>query len=67
MERVSRWLGLLPKECDICHHPIKEAFIDGATKFGPWAIMCPKCHSQVGRGLGTGQGQQYNASGVKVV
>lgn len=53
------WLGSPVKECDICHTPITIEFIDGATKFGPWANMCPKCHKSHGRGVGTGKGQHY--------
>ena len=26
------------QECDFC---AKQAYVDGRTKFGPWAYMCP--------------------------
>lgn len=41
---------------------ITDEFIDGATKQGPWANMCPKCAAAYGRGLGTGVGQRYKKS-----
>jgi hypothetical protein len=52
------WAGT-PDECDFCHQAIINHFIDGATRMGPWAIMCPNCHASHGRGLGTGRGQKY--------
>jgi hypothetical protein len=59
-----------PTSCDICqaqrfrvpHSGIKtggEVFIDGRTRMGPWACMCPPCFEDVGVGLGTGRGQKY--------
>ena len=53
------WLGSKPIHCDICHGDITNEFIDGCTTYGPWANMCPSCHKDVGRGLGTGRGQKY--------
>lgn len=52
-------MGGAPAECDTCHGDIKSKFIDGATTMGPWGNMCPACHKRLGRGLGTGKGQQY--------
>ena len=54
------WSGSKPEQCDICKKPITTVFIDGNTSFGGWANMCPDCHSQYGKGLGTGKGQKYN-------
>jgi hypothetical protein len=59
MSEKKHWLGEIPKACQICGLPIKEKFIDGATRYGPWAILCPSCHRDIGRGLGTGRGQEY--------
>jgi len=42
-----------------------KVFIDGATSFGPWGIMCPSCHAQYGMGLGGGRGQKYEKQGDK--
>lgn len=53
------WMGSPPVKCDICHKPITDTFIDGATNMGPWANMCPSCYHQFGRGLGQGSGQKY--------
>jgi hypothetical protein len=53
------WCGTPPKACDICQTPITEEFVDGATRFGPWAKMCPPCHRRNGRVPGTGAGQRY--------
>ena len=53
------YLGTAPKQCDLCHSTIKVQFVDGATQMGPWADMCPLCHTQKGLGFGTGRGQEY--------
>ena len=55
------WQGIEPKTCDIpaCGNLITTEFVDGATRMGPWANMCPSCHMKYGRGCGTGQGQRY--------
>jgi hypothetical protein len=51
--------GIEPQECDICLELIVDDFVDGETKSGPWANMCPLCHAKHGRGLGIGKGQRY--------
>ena len=40
---------------------ITDEFIDGATKYGPWANMTPDNWAAHGRytALGTGMGQRY--------
>ena len=48
-----------PKECQIGHETITTEFIDGATRNGQWAYMCPACHKQYGYGLGVGRGTKY--------
>jgi hypothetical protein len=61
-----RWIGPVPT-CDFCQAPGDHAgFIDGKTKRGPWATMCPRCHAAHGLGLGPGVGQEYDHAGVKV-
>lgn len=35
-------------------------FIDGATVFGPWAVMCRACFRRFGVGIGPGCGQRYS-------
>ena len=40
--------------CDFCGH---EAAVDGKTRFGPWAYMCPSHFAAYGVGLGLGKGQ----------
>jgi hypothetical protein len=57
---AKKWMGVTPANCDLCHVPLTTEFIDGATAFGPWAIMCPACHRDQARGLGTGRGQKYD-------
>ena len=57
------WQGPAPAACDICAQPIALTFIDGATQCGPWANMCPACHTRSGRGLGIGRGQKYTREG----
>lgn len=59
MSVPTEWLGSEPKACDICTKPIKDTFIDGATRMGPWGILCPSCHKSHGVGLGIGKGQKY--------
>ena len=58
-KRVKKWLGTVPSKCDVCGADVKQGFIDGRTKHGPWGILCGKCHKEVGVGLGTGYGQKY--------
>lgn len=57
---MAKWLSPPPSTCDLCKHPLAHTFIDGKTTWGPWAIMCPKCHGTFGCGFGTGQGQEYD-------
>lgn len=47
-------------DCDFCNLLGKgvKASVDGATKMGPWANMCPEHFRQYGVGLGTGLGQE---------
>jgi len=56
---VKQWFGTPPSKCDICDTAITHVFVDGATAMGPWGNMCKKCHFRVGKGLGTGRGQEY--------
>ena len=58
-----KWIGLIPKYCDICKKPLKIFFVDGRTKMGPWAIMCSSCHREHGVGIGIGKGQKYSILG----
>ncbi len=56
---MPHWTGDVLPECQICNEPITHVFVDGRTKFGPWAIMCDACHRHYGKGLGIGNGQRY--------
>ncbi len=47
--------GPLPT-CDVCEGAYAK--YDGATKYGPWAFMCPDCFVAEGVGLGLGKGQR---------
>lgn len=58
-----KWYGILPKNCDFCKNKLKKVFIDGRTKFEPWAIMCKSCFKINGVGLGIGKGQKYSIPG----
>ena len=53
------WVGTPPKRCDICMRPKPKVFVDGKTKKGHWAWMCPVCHDKFGVGLGLGKGKEY--------
>ena len=61
-ERVIKedkyWMGSVGEEDDF-GNPIKDEFIDGKTRMGPWANMSPESFKQYGVGLGTGRGQKY--------
>ena len=60
MEKTPRyWVGDAPAACDLCHATLTSVFVDGRTKHGPWANMCPRCHASAGCGLGLGKGQKY--------
>jgi hypothetical protein len=62
-DKPKFWMGSDPTKCQLCGKPITDEFIDGKTKFGPWAIMCWKCNMIKGPGLFdhsvTGAGQLY--------
>ncbi len=58
-----RWNGNWPASCDFCCDDLQatELFVDGRTRMGPWALMCPECHDLHGVGVGTGKGQAYES------
>ena len=55
---MKQWFGEV-KDCELCHKPFGEYFIDGKTVMGPWGLMCETCHFLFGCGLGQGRGQKY--------
>lgn len=57
------WIGSEPVRCDTCDQPFEGIFVDGKTKMGPWAKLCPRCHERMGVGLGVGLGQRYRLNG----
>ena len=57
---VVAWVGDPPERCDLCKKLILKTFVDGKTKYGPWATMCLSCYHGFGVGLGTGRGQRYD-------
>lgn len=52
------WMGEVP-ETDDFSDPIKDEFIDGKTRMGPWALMSKNSFKQHGVGIGQGKGQLY--------
>ncbi|RIA34238.1 uncharacterized protein DUF91 [Stenotrophomonas sp. AG209] len=50
--------------CDLCHQPFSPMryMIDAILQGGVGANVCALCFLQVGRGMGTGRGQVYEAS-----
>lgn len=58
---MPKWIGDTPV-CDLCHswEPAQPWFVDGRTKMGPWAVMCPCCFFKFGVGLGPAEGQAYH-------
>lgn len=57
------WPGKAPTTCGICNGQILDAFTDGKTWRGPWAIMCESClpSASIAKSnhWGTGLGQHY--------
>jgi hypothetical protein len=54
------WMGSSIKANDDFGNPVKDVFVDGKTKMGPWAIMSPESWRIYGVGsYGTGYGQRY--------
>ena len=64
----KKWIGEIPKTCQICGEPLEYLFVDGVTlPTGQWAIMDVFCHSMYGAGIGEGLGQMYdNITGKKL-
>ena len=60
-EMTKKWNGSKPVKCDICSEEFlgEKFFIDGRTIYGPWGMMCERCHKLYGTGLGLGNGQKY--------
>lgn len=53
----------MSRTCDICNKGNLTSYVDGATRMGPWANMCPSCYEKYGVGLGIGRGQLYRLDG----
>jgi hypothetical protein len=75
VEKVpKRWMGELPKTCDLCKGSLEHGWVDGRTSLGPWGNMCVKradgnrsCFQMYGpKQLGSGMGQRYDGNGWKV-
>ena len=59
MTRPVYWVGSVPQTDDF-KDTITDEFIDGITKYGPWAMMTPASHAVNGvPELGLGRGQRY--------
>jgi hypothetical protein len=69
MSKNVKWAGETPKECDLCHKPITDKFVDGSfTGTNHWGIFCPTCYQKLGNGFGLGKGQMYEtATGNKIL
>lgn len=61
---MNIWQGDPPHKCDLCQTEI-DAFVDGRTQKGFWAIMCVFCALEYGVGLGEGKGQLYTNNMVE--
>ena len=62
MSEEKKWMGSQDPLCDFCECRLVERdfFVDGKTRRGPWALMCPHCYRLNGFGVGTGLGQKYD-------
>jgi len=58
-KQTRQWYGSEITNCQLCRKAIQNCFVDGKTKGGSWAIMCPECHAANGGLLGIGLGQEY--------
>jgi hypothetical protein len=63
-----KWMGN-HDHCDICGESLDEEafFVDGKTRIGHWALMCPDCFVSYGIGLGVGKGQSYDAKTLEKI
>lgn len=59
MNEERRVTKTSPEDCEWCGDSIKNDFVDGKLKVGPWCDMCLDCHKKHGVGLGLGKGQRY--------
>ena len=54
LDKRHQWWG--DTVCDLCSTsvvaPCFDYFVDGATIYGPWALMCERCFKQYGTYLG---------------
>jgi hypothetical protein len=54
---TTKWNG--ETVCSICRTEPEKVLYDAQTKSGLWAVLCQRCFSAYGIGLGTGKGQKY--------
>ncbi len=67
MAKQKTWMGSPIRACDFCKESLEgKNFVDGATRYGPWAIMCEVCCKEHGRGIGQGRGQLYDKDRNKI-
>ena len=62
MKKRKQWIGSPPTECDLCHAPISNVFVDACLFLQGqriWGNVCKTCHQEYGVGLGEGKGQEY--------
>lgn len=57
----KKWIGPVPKRCDICHAALTDIFFDArSTVVGRWGNFCQSCFESHTTGrLGIGHGQRY--------
>lgn len=59
MPKPKYWVGSKITNCDLCKAELTDTFYDAQVYRAGWAILCPKCFSEVGVGLGEGKGQKF--------
>lgn len=58
-QEKSYWLTTVPSHDDF-RQPIRDVFIDGRSRMGPWGLFTPDSWRYYGTGrLGVGWGQRY--------
>lgn len=56
---MTKWLGPVPTNCDVCKALIQTEFFDARTRSGRWGTLCLACWKQENGKFGIGHAQHY--------